>query len=183
MSHLAGQDPSNAGWQQDLAWGQCRVGDALSAQGKFSEALEAYRKYLAIMTQLAEQAPANANWQQELAASYTRIGNDLYAQGQLDEALEAYQKGINIWQTLADQDPSNSVRQKNLSEAKLLTNADVAVTEVVPGSLAESLGIKVGDLLISYDGRKILNSFVLPYMMVRTGGEPREVRCGATDKK
>ncbi|MGB2931669.1 MAG: hypothetical protein WBB88_04860, partial [Methyloceanibacter sp.] len=40
-------DPSNAGWQYDLAVSYAKVGDVLIAQGNLAEALKAYQDGLA----------------------------------------------------------------------------------------------------------------------------------------
>jgi tetratricopeptide (TPR) repeat protein len=70
---LAAQDPSNAGWQRDLAVAHARVGDVLQAQGKLEEAQAAFGEYLAISRRLAAQDPSNAGWQRDLAVAYLRI--------------------------------------------------------------------------------------------------------------
>ena len=83
---LAEQDPSNAGWQSDLAAAHSRVGGVLEAQGKLTEAQAAYEEALAISRRLAEQDPSNAGWQSGLAAAHNRVGGVLEAQGKLTEA-------------------------------------------------------------------------------------------------
>ncbi len=60
---LAEQDPSNAGWQSDLAVAHNRVGGVLETQGKLTEAMAAFEEALAISRRLAEQDPSNAGWQ------------------------------------------------------------------------------------------------------------------------
>ncbi len=59
--------------------------------------------------------------------------------------------------------------------AKLLGRAKVVITEIIPGSPAEKLGLREGDVMLSYDGRKILDFHVLPYMTASTGGPAREL--------
>ena len=62
---LAEQDPSNAGWQSDLAVAHNWVGGVLQAQGKLTEAMAAFEEDLAIRRRLAEQDPSNADWQRD----------------------------------------------------------------------------------------------------------------------
>ena len=58
---LAEQEPSNAGWQRELAVAHGRVGNVLQAQGKLEAAQAAFAENLAISRRLAEQEPSNAN--------------------------------------------------------------------------------------------------------------------------
>ena len=71
---LAEQDPSNAGWQRELAVAHSRVGGCLEAQGRLEAAQAAFEEYLAISRRLAEQDPSNADWQRDLALACLRIG-------------------------------------------------------------------------------------------------------------
>ena len=85
---LAEQDPSNAGWQSDLAVAHNRVGGVLEAQGKLTEARAAFEEALAIRRRLAEQDPSNAGWQSALAVAHNCVGGVLEAQGELTEARQ-----------------------------------------------------------------------------------------------
>jgi tetratricopeptide (TPR) repeat protein len=112
---LTDQDPSNAGWQRDLAASYGKIGDVLRAQGRLPEALAVYQQGLAITKRLADQDPSNATWQQDLAAAYDRMGDVRRAQGSFPEALDTYQQGLNIRQKLADQNRSKADWQRDLS--------------------------------------------------------------------
>jgi tetratricopeptide (TPR) repeat protein len=112
---LADQDPSNAGWQRDLATAYDRMGDVLRTQGRLPEGLAAYQQGLAITKRLADQDPSNAGWQQDLAAAYDRMGDVRRAEGSFPEALDTYQQGLNIRQKLADQNRSKADWQRDLS--------------------------------------------------------------------
>ena len=59
---------------------QTNLGVALKDQGMLEEALEAYKKALAIK-------PDNAK-------AYSNMGNALKEQGKLEEAIEAYKKAL-----------------------------------------------------------------------------------------
>ncbi len=176
FKQLASQNPTNSNFQYDIAITQSNLGDALGAEGNLDEAFEAYGQKLAILMRLVAETPSNVDWQRELALGYDSTGNVLAAKGNVSQALEAYQKGLNIWQTLAEQDPSNSDRQTDLKNARLLSGCDVVIAEVFPGTVAERIGLKVGDTLLSYNGRIILNVTVLPYVTNSTHGSPRKLR-------
>jgi hydroxymethylglutaryl-CoA reductase len=114
---LAEQDPSNAGWQRDLAVAHSRVGGVLEAQGKLTEAEAVFGESLAICCRLAEQDPSNAGWQRDLAVAHSRMGGVLEAQGKLTEAEEAFGQDLAISRRLAEQDPSNAGWQRDLAMA------------------------------------------------------------------
>jgi tetratricopeptide (TPR) repeat protein len=114
---LAEQDPSNAGWQREVAVAHSRVGDVLAAQGKLAKAQSAYGEYLTISRRLAEQDPSNAGWQRGLEVAHSRVGDALAAQGKLAEAQSAYGEYLTISRRLAEQDPSNAGWQRDLAVA------------------------------------------------------------------
>src|SRR5207247_2504285 len=89
---LAEEDPTNAGWQRELAVAHNSVGGVLEAQGKLTEAQAAFGEYLKIGRRLAEQEPSNAGWQRDLAAAHSRVGGVLEAQGKLTEAQAAFEE-------------------------------------------------------------------------------------------
>ena len=105
------------------------------AQGKLTEALQAYRDSLAIAERLAKADPGNAGWQHDLAASYNKVGNVLVAQGNLAEALQAYRDSVVIIERLAKADPGNAGWQHDLSVAY----NGVGDVLVAQGNLAEAL--------------------------------------------
>jgi tetratricopeptide (TPR) repeat protein len=131
---LTEQDPSNAGWQRELAWAHSRVGDVLQAQGKLAAAQAAFDEHLAISRRLAEQDPSNAGWQRDLAMVYGRIGGVLQVQGQLAAAQTAFAENLCISRRLAEQDPSNAGWQRELAWA-LARVGDVLQAQ---GKLAEA---------------------------------------------
>lgn len=115
---LAEQDPSNAGWQRELAGAQNRVGGVLRAQGKLAEAEAAFGKYLTIMRTLAEQDPGNAGWQRDLAVAQGWVGSLLEEQGKLAEAEAAFGEFLAISRLLTEKDPSNGDWQNDLAVAQ-----------------------------------------------------------------
>jgi hypothetical protein len=57
---LANTDPSNAGWQHDVAVAYDRVGDALVSQGGLEDGLQSYRDERTILERLIRSDPNNA---------------------------------------------------------------------------------------------------------------------------
>jgi tetratricopeptide (TPR) repeat protein len=114
---LVEQDPSNTGWQRELAVTHNRMGGVLQAQGKLDEAQAAFAEGLAINRRLAEQDPSNAGWQRGLAVAHNRVGGVLKAQGKLDEAQAAFAEDLAISHRLVEQDPSNAGWQRDLAVA------------------------------------------------------------------
>ena len=114
---LAEQDPSNAGWQRELAVAHSRVGGVLQAQGRLEAAQAAFDQDLAISRRLAEQDPSNAGWQRDLAVAHSRVGGVLQAQGRLEAAQAAFDQDLAISRRLAEQDPSNAGWQQELAVA------------------------------------------------------------------
>ena len=131
---LAAQDPSNAGWQRDLAGAHSRMGDVLQAQGKLAEAQAAYGENLAISRRLAAQDPSNAGWQRELAVAHSRVGDVLEAQGKLAEAQAAFEENLAISRRFAVHDPSNAGWQRDLAVA----HSKVGGVLQAQGKLAEA---------------------------------------------
>jgi len=64
-----------------------KLGDVLQAQGKLSEALDAYQQARVIAKGLAEKDKSNTGWQWDLSSTYQNVGEVLEAQGKLDDPL------------------------------------------------------------------------------------------------
>jgi len=114
---LAEQDPSNAGWQRDLAVAHSKMGGVLQAQGKLAEAQAAFGETLKISRRLAEQDPSNAGWQRGLAVAHSRVGDVLQAQGKLAEATKPYCDALTVIKKLTAADPHNADWQRDLALA------------------------------------------------------------------
>jgi cytochrome c-type biogenesis protein CcmH/NrfG len=74
--------------QPNLAEGHFRLGDALMGQGKFDEAVAAYRQAISIKP--------------DFAKAYSNLGDALMGQGKFDEAIAAYRQAIGIRPDLAE---------------------------------------------------------------------------------
>ena len=114
---LAESDPSNAGWQRELAVAHSRVGVVSQALGQLEGAQAAFAEDLAISRRLAEADPSNASWQRDLAVAHSKIGDVSQAQGQLEAARAAFGESLVISRRLAESDPSNADWQRELAVA------------------------------------------------------------------
>jgi Flp pilus assembly protein TadD len=75
IRRLAEQDPSNAGWQRDLAVAHSRVGGVLEVARQAERGPGGvWGGSLKIIRRLAEQDPSNAGWQRDLAVAHSRVG-------------------------------------------------------------------------------------------------------------
>ncbi len=70
---LAAADPSNAGWQYDVALSLERVGLVAAQKGERDDALGAYRRGLGIMERLVTLAPDHAAFARDRAWFEARI--------------------------------------------------------------------------------------------------------------
>jgi tetratricopeptide (TPR) repeat protein len=102
MERLLAGDPGNNQWKRQLAASYQAIGDALRDAGRREEALEAYRKSLAIRGTLAADS-ADVGPRSDLAMSNERIGDLLAIGGQREAALEEYQKSLALIAGSADQ--------------------------------------------------------------------------------
>jgi len=66
FERLAKADPSNAGWQRDLALSHGRVAIILARQGERERALGAFRQGRNIIAKLKAAAPSNATLPEDL---------------------------------------------------------------------------------------------------------------------
>src|SRR5262245_17577092 len=81
--------------------------------GRGAEALEHYRRSLALRAKLAAANPANTEWQRDVSLSLDRVGNVLVADGRTAEALDAYRAGLTIAEKLVAADPGNTVAARS----------------------------------------------------------------------
>ena len=117
---LEAESPTDAVRVQ-LAFGHNGVGFALDAMGKPAEALESYRKALAMYQKLPEGVQYDAPGQgptfglQLQAGTYDSIGSMLFATGKRADGLESCRKASDIMEKLANAYPANTSVQKYLA--------------------------------------------------------------------
>lgn len=99
--------------QRAVAYGN--KGEWLLAQGKLTEALEAYQKFLSLMKHITSHEPYEPAYQNNTSISLGKIGDVLNAQEKPTEALQHYQDSLAIMQKLTAQDPGNTAWQRDAS--------------------------------------------------------------------
>ena len=73
-----------------------KIGDALSSQGDWPAALDAYRIGMSIAEALVAHDETNSDWKRDLMASHIKVGDVLVSQGETQGALAAYRKSLAI---------------------------------------------------------------------------------------
>ncbi|TMQ03186.1 MAG: tetratricopeptide repeat protein, partial [Deltaproteobacteria bacterium] len=81
-------DPTNPGWQRDLAVAYQDLGDVAVRAGKLEEARARFEKALTSLTALTSAGSASAGWKSDLATSYNELGDLALRSGKLDDARE-----------------------------------------------------------------------------------------------
>jgi tetratricopeptide (TPR) repeat protein len=100
-----------------LAHAHHSIGNVLSMTGKSPEAVDSYRKALAIYQKVVDANPANNHCRHMLAGTYYGMGAALSQAGKLAEGLESLRKASDILQRLADTNPVNTLVQQNLGQS------------------------------------------------------------------
>jgi tetratricopeptide (TPR) repeat protein len=135
LTELVAESPSHSIYQHDLSFAQNEVGDVWAAQGNLSEALEAFRRSIAIRERLTKTDSNKAGWQRDLSVSYNKIGDILATKGDLAGALQNYRTALAIRDTLVQADPSNTSWQRDLSAS----HNKIGDVLAVEGNLSDAL--------------------------------------------
>src|SRR5262249_60545500 len=101
-------------WQSDLSLSLDRIGGVLVATDRNAEALEAYRKGLAIAERLAAADRGNAAWQRDRVVSEIKVGDVLARMGRREEALASYRQGLASAQRAGLVSPGTNPGQREL---------------------------------------------------------------------
>jgi non-specific serine/threonine protein kinase/serine/threonine-protein kinase len=137
LDPLAAEAEGNRGLQLELASAYDRVGDILGGirnptTGEFGEALEQYRKALAIRQAVADQDPQSADAMDALADSHENIGDHLLQSGDVDGAVEARRAALQIREALANR--SEDALEARRGVAVALANVGEALARVGDGA-------------------------------------------------
>jgi eukaryotic-like serine/threonine-protein kinase len=119
---LAREAQGDASLQQELVEGYLRVGDVEgdpfgSNLGHTREAIDSFRKALAIATTLTAQQPRDIKARQLLARSHLALADVLAFGGKVDEAYEHAGKAVEAYQVVNDAQPGDEKSQLDLSGA------------------------------------------------------------------
>ena len=135
VERLTALDPSNTGWQQNLAVVHSRVGEVALARGDVAAAEQAFARSLAIFERLTALDPGNTGWQRNLAGAHSRVGSVTLARDDLAAAEQAFARSLAIFERLTALDPGNTVWQRDLAVAHsrvgevALARGDLAAAE------------------------------------------------------
>jgi tetratricopeptide (TPR) repeat protein len=89
------------------------------AEGKFSEAVDAYQESSRIRRTLVEQDKSNSGWQRDLSESYNKLGDVLVAEGRFLEALDSYEESLKI-RMPSSNSVAQTIRRTKAHEAQTL---------------------------------------------------------------
>jgi tetratricopeptide (TPR) repeat protein len=143
----------------ERVWSWIELGDILVTTGALDQAVDAYRRSLAIADRLAKADPGNAGWQRDLSVSHNKIGDVQQAQGNLPAALTSYQASHDIFDRLAKADPGNAGWQRDLA----LSYGRVAMVEARQGAHSDALGaFRQGRDIVARLTRQSPDNAILP---------------------
>jgi tetratricopeptide (TPR) repeat protein len=109
------EHPTVTEYQRDLAGSLDDVGVLQSETGHAAEALDWFRRALAIREQLAREHPTVTNYQSDLADSLNNIGTLLKDMGHAAKALESYRVALAIRERLVRENPTVTKYQSDLA--------------------------------------------------------------------
>jgi tetratricopeptide (TPR) repeat protein len=119
LASLAAEKPGGVTYQRDLSIAYDEIGDVLKTQGNLPQALQAYRRSLAIREQLAHADPEKTSRQFDLTFSYQRIGDVELELGDLAQAANSFSARHAILARLTAQEPNDTKLQWLFADSDL----------------------------------------------------------------
>jgi tetratricopeptide (TPR) repeat protein len=150
-----------------------RFGDCLNFLGLLDEARQQYEQALAVYQKRATTSPTEKSSQVGLARTRQKLGDLLAESGRTADALTNYQAGLQLAEAALaiDATDADAKALRLTCRIKLgLEKAEVVVHEILPNSQALDVGLKAGDVLVSYDGKPVPCSADLPFLTARGTG-------------
>ena len=92
-----------------------QIGQVRQAEGKFTEAIAAYRESLAIAELAVERNPDHNDWLLGLSMAHFYLGDALRMQGDLDGAMREFSAYRDIARRLVEKDPGSDQFQMELA--------------------------------------------------------------------
>jgi eukaryotic-like serine/threonine-protein kinase len=154
------------------------VGECLWVLGRTDEALQKYQEALAMFEHLATAQPGNNLVKVGLAKTRYALGDFWLGMDKTDEAHKNYKAGLDLAEAILASDTANltATRLRLTGRIKLgLDKADVVVRKISPGSLAQEIGLREGDVLVRYAGQPLLTIQELPMLTGRASGSGIEL--------
>lgn len=91
-----------------------KKGAALLEEGRREEAIDAFRRSIAVKQALAARAPREADWEKDLFVAQERIGDLLAEAGRGDEALVAFRKSLGHARAISERRPGDVAAARQL---------------------------------------------------------------------
>lgn len=101
------------------------IGDVLHGQGKFSAALDSYRRARELAKELLPRATRQSEWLRILGQSHDRAGEVYFNQGEAEEALRAHEAALKVYERLHRDSPDDALAA--FDEARALQHLGVAL--------------------------------------------------------
>jgi serine/threonine protein kinase/tetratricopeptide (TPR) repeat protein len=133
---LAAEHPAEAGFQADLVWIQCLVGQGFSSSGRAAEGKAYFRKARAIAEKLVSDYPQVPQYRADLAMVNYELANNLYAAGETNDALARIRQAVQLSEKLVTEFPKVPAYRGGLARF-LWTLAD-QLSKTQPGQAEES---------------------------------------------
>ena len=149
------------------------VGDCLWVLGRTDEALQKYQEALAMFEHLASAQPGNILVKVGLAKTHYALGDLWIGMDKTEQAHKSYKAGLDLAEAILASDAANltATRLRLTGRIKLgLDKAEVVLRKISPGSLAQEIGLREGDVLVRYAGQPLLTIQDLPMLTGRASG-------------
>jgi tetratricopeptide (TPR) repeat protein/tRNA A-37 threonylcarbamoyl transferase component Bud32 len=154
------------------------VGDCLWVLGRADDAMQKYQEALAMFTRLAAAQPGNNLVKAGLGKTRYKLGDLWFGIGKTEEAHKSYQDGLDVAEAILASDPANPSASKLRLGCRLklgVDKAEVVIRKISPGSLAQEIGLREGDVLVRYAGQPLLSIQDLPMLTGRASGSGIEL--------
>jgi eukaryotic-like serine/threonine-protein kinase len=146
------------------------VGDCLYVMDRLNDARQQYEEAVAIYQRIAIAQPGNNTVKIGLAKSQQKLGDVLAEMGLPQEATTNYQAALQLAEYILTNDAANPDATKLRLTCRIkigLEKTEIAVSKISLQSQALDIGLKAGDVLISYDGKQVICAADLPVLTGR----------------
>jgi eukaryotic-like serine/threonine-protein kinase len=121
LDSLAAEASSDASLQRELAGAYIKVGDVeghvlTSNLGRTADAIESYKKAIALMAPLHQRDSRDAQAQKILIQAHGRLGDNLSYTGDLKQAVSHYREGIQLSEEALKATPDDAPTLRELSK-------------------------------------------------------------------
>ena len=154
------------------------VGDCLYVMDRLDDARQQYEEAMAIYQRIATAQPGNNTVKLGLAKSQQKLGDVLAEMGNTREAMASYQSGMHLAETIlasAAAIPDAQTLRLTCRVKLGLEKVEVMAGKISPQSQALDIGLKTGDILVSYDGKPLICAADLPVLSGRATGTKIEL--------